>query len=89
LWREKKNENLDQIMYAEDFFDGGKDDDDQDIGSGEEEVTGVDENKKEKRLSKGAKPREITKDGLLYYLIKHIFSKSYTLSVSLAQIQLW
>jgi hypothetical protein len=57
----KKNENLDQIMYGEDF--GGEKDGDDDSEDDTEEVTGGDGNsKKPKRLSKGSKPKEITKD---------------------------
>jgi hypothetical protein len=43
----KKNENLDQIMYGEDF-DGGKDDD-VDSKDSEEEVTGGDGSTKKKK----------------------------------------
>jgi hypothetical protein len=44
----KTNANLDQVMYAENFDGHGKDDNDQDSSDSEEEVTGVDGNKKEK-----------------------------------------
>jgi hypothetical protein len=68
----KKNENLDQIMYGEDF--GGEKDGDDDSEDDTEEVTGGDGNsKKPKRLSKGSKPKEITKDGSLYRLIMTYF----------------
>jgi hypothetical protein len=64
----KKNEDLDQIMYSEDFDDGAAYKDVQDSCDGEEEVTRGKANKKKKRLSKGAKPREIAEDGSLYSL---------------------
>jgi hypothetical protein len=62
----KKKEDLDQIMYSEDFGGGAKYNDVQDSCDGEEEVIGGHANKKKKQLSKGAKPREIAKDGSLY-----------------------
>jgi hypothetical protein len=87
-----KNKNMDQIMYAEDFNGSAKDDDDQDSGDGEGGVTGGDGDSKKKRLSKEAKPREITEDGLLYHLILTYFLQQelrpYVSPVNLAQIQL-
>jgi hypothetical protein len=67
----EKNEDLDQIMYSEDFDGDAKDKDVQeDSCDGEEKVTGGQANKKKKQLSKGAKPREIAEeDGSLYHLI--------------------
>jgi hypothetical protein len=44
----KKNENLDQIIYGEDF-DGGKEDDDEEGEDGKEEVTGEDGNSKKEK----------------------------------------
>jgi hypothetical protein len=65
----KKNEDMDQIMYSEDFNGGAEDKDVQDSCDGEEEVTGGQANNKKKRLSKGAKAREIGEEGSLYRLI--------------------
>jgi hypothetical protein len=85
----KKNGNLDEFMYGEDFDlgkDGNADHDSKD-GDEEGETEGGGNSKKKKRLPKGAKPREITKDGSFYRLIMAYFTKSYALmSVSLAQI---
>jgi hypothetical protein len=69
----KKNENLDEIVHAEDF-EGGKDNGHQahDSGDGEEEVTGGGNvnSKKSKKLSKGrSKPREILQNGSFCPLI--------------------
>jgi hypothetical protein len=50
--RRKKNEDLDQIMYSEDFDGGANDNDVQDSCIGEEEVTGGRANKKKKQLTK-------------------------------------
>ncbi len=69
----KKNENLDQIMYAKDFHCSDKDDDVDDSCEVDEDTTVGDENKKKKRLSKGSKPREISEDRTLYHLILTYF----------------
>jgi hypothetical protein len=65
----KKNEDLDQIMYSEDFNGGVEDKDVQDSCDGKEEVTEGQANNKKKQLSKGAKPRELSEEGSLYRLI--------------------
>jgi hypothetical protein len=49
-------------MYYEDFHSLAKDKDEQDSCDGEEEVTWGHADEKKKRLSKGAKAREIAKD---------------------------
>jgi hypothetical protein len=69
-------------MYSEDLYGGAKDKDVQDSCDGEEEVTGGQENKKKKRLSKGAKPREIAEYGSLYRLIITNFLQELRLYVS-------
>jgi hypothetical protein len=84
----KKNENLDQIMYAKDFDGSDKDDDVDDSWDVEEDTAVGDENKKMKRLSKGAKPTEISEDGTLYRLILTYFLQELPhLSVSWALIR--
>jgi hypothetical protein len=67
----KKHENLDKVMYGEDFDDGtdGDNDDSDDV---EVEVV----RKKLKRLSKGAKPREISDEGSLYRLMSNMLMDS-------------
>jgi hypothetical protein len=66
----KCHANLDQVMYLNDFQDEdtnpqhpNNDSDDDTVGDGRTKK------KKRKKLTKGAKPREITRDGSLYRVI--------------------
>jgi hypothetical protein len=60
----EKNEDLDQIMYSEDFDGGVKVKDVQDSCDGEEEVTGRQANKKEKRFLRGQSQGKLRKMAL-------------------------
>jgi hypothetical protein len=69
-------------MYSEDFHCGAKDKDVEDSCNGEDKVTGRKTNRKKKWLSKGAKPREISKEDSLYRLIITYFLKELCPTVS-------
>jgi hypothetical protein len=60
----KRHSNLDEVMYPKDFEDPENNDDGRD---GEPDDEGA--KKSKKKLSKGTKPREITRDGSLYRVI--------------------
>jgi hypothetical protein len=66
----KRHSNLDQVMYPQDFEDEDINSRNPRPGSDDDTVgDGKTKKKKKKKLSKGAKPREITRDGSLYRVI--------------------